>query len=127
MPFSFSFAPALLVKSAVAVVPRAAARARLPFKPVSRIPIWGNVSVVEIAFGVSYKNTVLIPYSSFCPIALSLLPFSFAPSEDLTSPTKTGKGTGNGLLEGNCSGSLAAEFQLELSGAPSLSAAGITL
>jgi Ca2+-binding RTX toxin-like protein len=36
-------------------------------------------------------------------------------------------GNGNGLLEGNCSGSLAAEFQLELSGAPSLSAAGITL
>ena len=35
--------------------------------------------------------------------------------------------SGHGLLEGNCSGSLAADFQLELSGAPGLSAAGIGL
>ncbi len=36
-------------------------------------------------------------------------------------------GSGSGLLEGNCSGNLAADFQLELSGAPALSAVAIAL
>ncbi len=36
-------------------------------------------------------------------------------------------GSGMGLLEGNCSGSLAADFQLELGGAPGLNAAAINL
>ena len=50
-----------------------------------------------------------------------------APFSGLGQLRYTSLSNGNGLLEGNCSGSLAADFQLELSGAPSLGAAGIAL
>lgn len=36
-------------------------------------------------------------------------------------------GNGNGLLEGNCTGSLAADFQIELSGAPDLAAGTLVM
>ena len=50
-----------------------------------------------------------------------------APFSGLGQLRYTTLSNGNGLLEGNCSGSLAADFQLELSGAPNLGAAGIAL
>ncbi len=50
-----------------------------------------------------------------------------APFSALGQLRYTSLDTGVGLLEGNCSGSLAADFQLELSGAPGLNAASITL